>query len=284
MGPGPASSHASPLPVPEPEHSKFDETMHEPSHTTPTQSWPLDSTPLPVPEPEHSKFGETMHERLPTTPTQSLPFYATEPPQNLGVKEPVIHLVSHRSCSQDRNAKCNEKLHKELQELAQLVSKKRRIKHSHIFYDLPDEIQNDPRWAKHVVCPKSLSNLKIASRWNVSNLSAYTARFLSCPRGRGYWFWKPAIVNMLVRTGVVRNGEFIFYVEADQGPKHFNQLLRKGRQFLLCKADVTLSFGRSGFANINGPRGRYSTSSARIGRTNIMAVRNSILLTSGFSC
>ncbi|CAE8620037.1 unnamed protein product, partial [Polarella glacialis] len=62
------------------------------------------------------------------------------------------------------------------------------IKQMHLYTSLPDELMNDPRWATHV-------KAKV--------------------RGRGYWFWKSALANMLLLKGVLRDGDRLLYVNTD---------------------------------------------------------------------
>eukprot|EP00435_Cladocopium_sp_Y103_P075843 s5_g66.t1 len=85
-----------------------------------------------------------------------------------------LHLLSHRSCSQDQSAKCNQGFIKDttsgLQERIFSPVQSRWISAAIVVNcwkppldSLPDELMNDPRWQTHVK---------------------------PGVRGRGYWFWK----------------------------------------------------------------------------------------------
>ncbi|CAE8611294.1 unnamed protein product [Polarella glacialis] len=58
----------------------------------------------------------------------------------------------------------------------------------HVYTKLPEEIMSDARWATHVK-PKV--------------------------RGRGYWFWKSALANLLIAKNVIRLGDDLLYVDTD---------------------------------------------------------------------
>ncbi len=58
----------------------------------------------------------------------------------------------------------------------------------HVFRSLPQEIMTDAKW------------------------SNYVAPHM---RGRGWWFWKAAIPNLLMKQGSIRDGDLIMYADGD---------------------------------------------------------------------
>jgi len=58
----------------------------------------------------------------------------------------------------------------------------------HLFKILPNEILENPKWVKHIT-PHM--------------------------RGRGYWFWKAAIPNLLIKNGTISDGDVIVWLDAD---------------------------------------------------------------------
>jgi len=99
-------------------------------------------------------------------------------------------LLTFRSCSQDEQAPCNKKFQEQLELTSAKAANNPVFTQRHIFGKLPDEIYNDPKWAKHV----------------------QERPFV---RGRGYWFWKSALFNHLVKQGIIKNGDMVVYVDAD---------------------------------------------------------------------
>ena len=80
-----------------------------------------------------------------------------------------MHLVSHRSCSQNLSDACSEVFLAQLRKLLAAASRT-ELWRAHLFAALPQELMEQPRWVTHV----------------------------RATRGRGYWFWKPALLNMLL--------------------------------------------------------------------------------------
>jgi len=110
--------------------------------------------------------------------------------RNMNSSSTNVHLLSFRSCSQDESAPCNKHFFEELLHLSNIASKIRAINHHHLFQGLPKEILEDPKWAKHVVEKPFV-------------------------RGRGYWFWKPALFNHLIRNKKVSDGDILIWADPD---------------------------------------------------------------------
>lgn len=104
-------------------------------------------------------------------------------------------LISHRSCSQDPNAMCNRQMMKDLTRLSDVAQAYPFAGHF-LYHGLPSDIWNDPKWKDHV----SFDN------------SRYQAR------GRGYWFWKAALTNRLLKRGEISDGDIIVWIDADTMP------------------------------------------------------------------
>eukprot|EP00439_Symbiodinium_sp_Y106_P038878 s680_g4.t1 len=99
-----------------------------------------------------------------------------------------LHLLSHRSCSQDLTSDCSRENAKAIETLRRIAGNYTQIDAAHLYDRLPDELMNDPRWKRHV--PSQV-------------------------RGRGYWFWKAALSNMLLYKGEMQLGDDLLYVDAD---------------------------------------------------------------------
>eukprot|EP00434_Breviolum_minutum_P019611 symbB.v1.2.017298.t1/scaffold1343.1/size124258/7 len=99
-----------------------------------------------------------------------------------------LHLLSHRSCSQDQSAECNQGFIKEMEGVSKEADTWPEINERHLYTSLPDELMNDPRWQNHVK---------------------------PGVRGRGYWFWKAALSRMLLSQGVFQLGDELLYVDGD---------------------------------------------------------------------
>jgi hypothetical protein len=95
-------------------------------------------------------------------------------------------LISHRSCSQDPHAACNRKLFQQLAGLSGDAEKYPFAKHF-LYQGLPSDILNDPKWTRHV----------------------------EASRGRGYWFWKAALTNRLLKRGEISNGDIVVWLDGD---------------------------------------------------------------------
>ena len=100
-----------------------------------------------------------------------------------------VHLLSFRSCSQNNSKPCNKRLFKELSTMSRKAAMNRAITKHHLFQGLPQEIFTAERWKNHV---------------KDENI-----------RGRGYWFWKVALFNYLVRNETIRDGDIVIYADPD---------------------------------------------------------------------
>ncbi|CAE8632431.1 unnamed protein product [Polarella glacialis] len=109
-------------------------------------------------------------------------------------KRPKTILVSHRSCSEDQSLQCSKGFIAEMKKMAAVAAQYPIINETHLFTRLPDTISSDPRWARHIQ-----PGIK----------------------GRGFWFWKPAIINMLLKEGLVNDGDHVIYLDGDTS--HFMQ-------------------------------------------------------------
>jgi len=102
-----------------------------------------------------------------------------------------VWFYSHRSCSQDTLDPCNAQFKKQMQNAAE-DARKSGIEPDRTFTytALPDNLMNNPKWKEHVQ-PKL--------------------------RGRGFWFWKPALANhLLAQTDLgIKNGDILIYVDGD---------------------------------------------------------------------
>lgn len=122
-----------------------------------------------------------------------------------------LHLLSHRSCSQDQSAKCNQGFIKEMASMGKEADTAPEINERHLYTSLPDELMNDPRWQTHVK---------------------------PGVRGRGYWFWKAALSRMLLSQGVFQLGDELLYVDADSMPmmKHIIRMRSRHPEDLILAA------------------------------------------------
>lgn len=98
-------------------------------------------------------------------------------------------LISHRSCSQDPQAACNHHLFQQLNSLSDEAEAYPFVEHF-LYQGLPSDILNDPKWEKH----------------------------LEADKGRGYWFWKAALTNRLLKRGGISDGDIVVWIDADTGP------------------------------------------------------------------
>merc|ERR1719221_188419 len=99
-------------------------------------------------------------------------------------------LISHRSCSQDPHMACNHELFQQLAHLSEKATAYPFVKHF-LYQGLPSDILNDSKWERHV----------------------------KEDRGRGYWFWKSALTNRLLKRGEISDGDIVVWFDADKGPK-----------------------------------------------------------------
>lgn len=114
--------------------------------------------------------------------------YAEPPIPTPEAQSANVHLLSHRSCSNDETAPCNLELFKQLVHLSEKAANIPQISHHHLFQGLPGELMQDPRWAPHI------------------------GHFV---RGRGFWFWKSALFNFLVRNGTIQDGDAVIWADPD---------------------------------------------------------------------
>eukprot|EP00928_Gymnodinium_smaydae_P064665 TRINITY_DN4794_c0_g1_i1.p1 TRINITY_DN4794_c0_g1~~TRINITY_DN4794_c0_g1_i1.p1 ORF type:complete len:366 (-),score=29.53 TRINITY_DN4794_c0_g1_i1:176-1225(-) len=122
-----------------------------------------------------------------------------------------VWYFTHRSCSQDLTAPCNTHFKHQI-ESACAEANKTHIpqNHTYTYFGLPDAIMKNPKWTKYVE-PKL--------------------------RGRGFWFWKPVLVNMLLQDEYigVKENDVIIYTDADVTGmiKDFTQVVEEspGNQF-----------------------------------------------------
>jgi len=99
-----------------------------------------------------------------------------------------IHLVAHRSMSQNLTDPEQVGFFEDLGKLGTASAKFANIDKTHLFKALPDEIFTNPKWAKHV----------------------------KEREGRGWWFWKAAIPNHLIKKGTIADDDVIIWLDADQ--------------------------------------------------------------------
>jgi len=104
------------------------------------------------------------------------------------IRPSTTHLISFRSCSQDPKKPCNAFFFEQLRNLSAAASQVPIIRHHHLYQGLPRELLESKRWAKHVV---------------------------EGVRGRGYWFWKPALVNLLLKKGTLQLEDTVIWADAD---------------------------------------------------------------------
>lgn len=76
----------------------------------------------------------------------------------------------------------------------------------HMFQGLPSAIVSDPKWARHV---------------------------RNKTRGRGYWFWKPALINNLLAQGKIIDGDVVVWHDPDEtaymdGKRWSNLITKEG--------------------------------------------------------
>ena len=109
-------------------------------------------------------------------------------------KQPEVHMLSFSSCSQTKEKQCNSRRFKALKTLSNHVVKLPIFSRHHLFETLPDEIFENPKWSRHVKEDPLV-------------------------KGRGYWFWKPALFNYLVRKGEMKLGDIVVWMDADDPGK-----------------------------------------------------------------
>mmetsp|Transcript_125459 Transcript_125459/g.222326 ORF Transcript_125459/g.222326 Transcript_125459/m.222326 type:complete len:336 (+) Transcript_125459:82-1089(+) len=102
-----------------------------------------------------------------------------------------VWFYSHRSCSQDSSDSCNNLFQQEMRNVTE-GARESGIEPSHTFtYSaLTDDLMKNPKWKQHVE-PQL--------------------------RGRGFWFWKPALANhLLAQTDLgIKDGDIFIYVDGD---------------------------------------------------------------------
>lgn len=99
--------------------------------------------------------------------------------------EPWIHLLSHRSCSENQTLPCSLDFIKNINAIRSNALRYPEVKGLHLYTSLPPEIVT--KWSKH----------------------------LELERGRGYWFWKSALVNLLLRNKELRDNDCLMYTDGD---------------------------------------------------------------------
>merc|ERR1712187_26475 len=102
------------------------------------------------------------------------------------VETDQVHVISHRSCTgcpgaqaRNMNAQMNR-----MDQCADLVP----IGHKHMFWKVPDQLLKDPKWKKHTQ---------------------------PGVRGRGYWFWKPELIHMFLRQKVIKDDDWVIWIDGD---------------------------------------------------------------------
>jgi len=118
-----------------------------------------------------------------------------------------VWLYSHRSCSSDFEAECSEQFRKQ-EQATEKMALEMGLLQSHIFcyWNLPEYLLKDPRWGER-----------------------YTAPHL---RGRGYWFWKAAILDHMVAdiSMGIHEGDWIIFVDGDR-PWFMHKLFEIAQRF-----------------------------------------------------
>lgn len=108
-------------------------------------------------------------------------------------RPPVLHLMSHRGCAPDASDKLKNKMKGELDSLRAMADKIPSISRAKRLFDyLPAELLRDPKWARH----------------------------LKDSRGRGWWFWKAALVNLLLQNGTIAEGDAVLWADGDLRAGH----------------------------------------------------------------
>lgn len=102
---------------------------------------------------------------------------------------PKVHVISHRSCSNNPKDVCNKKYYDELMSFSNTVSRVPCFTEHHMFQGLPQVITSNPKWSRHI--SKST-------------------------RGRGFWFWKPALINLLLEQGKIKDGDVAVWHDPDE--------------------------------------------------------------------
>jgi len=97
------------------------------------------------------------------------------------------------------------------------------ISRHHLFETLPDEIFEDPKWSAYVMEDKQNGSLT---------------------PGRGYWFWKAAIFNYLVRKRELRLGDIAIWVDPDHWEKAAGGL---GNDGWASRLSCTTAISKGGF-------------------------------------
>eukprot|EP00439_Symbiodinium_sp_Y106_P039235 s1592_g4.t2 len=171
-------------------------------------------SPAPPQAPTTPPSSQRLPEPAPVPPAVPAPsppsaVQALVPQTRVGAAK--LHLLSHRSCSQDQTQQCNLGFIKEMEAMKKEADTAPQIQERHLYTSLPDELMNDPRWQQHVK-PKV--------------------------RGRGYWFWKAAISRLLLAKGVLQLGDDLLYVDADSMPmmKHLIRLSAMHKQDIIIAA------------------------------------------------
>jgi len=178
-------------PAPEQQQQQPQQQQQQPASVAEVPAGPAEKQDAPaggdgaVPEvtPDNGKKKRNKQQKKPrpTLPPGTKPF------------EERLWLYMHRSCSQDPEEGCNGKFKTQLAD-ATKYAQELGFPSSHIlaFGKLPDKFMNESRWARYVA-PKL--------------------------RGRGFWFWKAALLEYLLDGGEgaqIRDGDWVAYVDGDR--------------------------------------------------------------------
>jgi len=120
-------------------------------------------------------------------------FCAVRLTSGIKARGPQVLLLSHRSCSINPSEECNKVFHEQLVAMSKNAAEGiPGITNQLLYNSLPAEIQHNPKWSRYVA---------------------------DGLRGRGYWFWKPAIVNMLLNQSKIRDGDTVIWLDGDVDPR-----------------------------------------------------------------
>jgi len=136
---------------------------------------------------EHSQM-ERLERRIHLSTAHGFHAFSGRSPQVKG----NVWFYSHRSCSQNAFDSCNVQYRKQMLHAMEYARKCGiETNHTLTYTALPDYLMNDPTWKKHAQ-PKL--------------------------RGRGYWFWKPALANhLLSQTDLgIKDGDILIYLDGDE--------------------------------------------------------------------
>lgn len=84
--------------------------------------------------------------------------------------------------------------------MSDLISQNPMLQQHHFFQALPKPIYDNPKWSEHI----------------------------HSETGRGYWFWKPALINHLLHTNEIIDGDTVVWVETLDSDVGRDYVLGKG--------------------------------------------------------